>query len=431
MGEDKNMKELNIALLGLGTVGSGVVKIIEENRQQIIDTLNKDIVIKHILVRDKSKKRPINISRYHLTEDVNEILNDDSIDIVIEVMGGIEPTVDWLRDALKSGKHVITANKDLLAVHLKLLEDLAEEKGLALKFEASVAGGIPIVNAINNGLNANNISKFMGILNGTSNFILSKMTREQTTFEDALDEAQRLGFAEADPTDDVEGIDAARKVVITSYLSFNQVIKLNDVKVRGISQTTLSDINVADKLGYKIKLIGKGTYQNSKVNASVEPTLIHKSHQLATVEDEYNAIYVVGDAVGDTMFYGKGAGSLATGSAVVSDLLNVALFFESNTHTLPPHFELKTDATREIMDTEDVVAIQEKLNYYIVLNSDLSKEKFKSLLKETLPFHKSLQVEQRDEQTYGVVIISLDQSPEDVLSKADFNIEKIYPVEGV
>ena len=383
MGEDKNMKELNIALLGLGTVGSGVVKIIEENRQQIIDTLNKDIVIKHILVRDKSKKRPINISRYHLTEDVNEILNDDSIDIVIEVMGGIEPTVDWLRDALKSGKHVITANKDLLAVHLKLLEDLAEEKGLALKFEASVAGGIPIVNAINNGLNANNISKFMGILNGTSNFILSKMTREQTTFEDALDEAQRLGFAEADPTDDVEGIDAARKVVITSYLSFNQVIKLNDVKVRGISQTTLSDINVADKLGYKIKLIGKGTYQNSKVNASVEPTLIHKSHQLATVEDEYNAIYVVGDAVGDTMFYGKGAGSLATGSAVVSDLLNVALFFESNTHTLPPHFELKTDATREIMDTEDVVAIQEKLNYYIVLNSDLSKEKLKSLLKET------------------------------------------------
>lgn len=425
------MKELNIALLGLGTVGSGVVKIIEENRQQIIDTLNKDIVIKHILVRDKSKKRPINISRYHLTEDVNEILNDDSIDIVIEVMGGIEPTVDWLRDALKSGKHVITANKDLLAVHLKLLEDLAEEKGLALKFEASVAGGIPIVNAINNGLNANNISKFMGILNGTSNFILSKMTREQTTFEDALDEAQRLGFAEADPTDDVEGIDAARKVVITSYLSFNQVIKLNDVKVRGISQTTLSDINVADKLGYKIKLIGKGTYQNSKVNASVEPTLIHKSHQLATVEDEYNAIYVVGDAVGDTMFYGKGAGSLATGSAVVSDLLNVALFFESNTHTLPPHFELKTDATREIMDTEDVVAIQEKLNYYIVLNSDLSKEKFKSLLKETLPFHKSLQVEQRDEQTYGVVIIGLDQSLEDVLSKADFNIEKIYPVEGV
>ena len=155
------MKELNVALLGLGTVGSGVVKIIEENRQQIKDTLNKDIVIKHILVRDSSKKRPINISQYHLTEDVNEILNDDDIDIVIEVMGGIEPTVDWLRESLKRRKHVITANKDLLAVHLELLENLAEQQGVALKFEASVAGGIPIVNAINKGLSAYNISKFM------------------------------------------------------------------------------------------------------------------------------------------------------------------------------------------------------------------------------------------------------------------------------
>ncbi|MCI2899400.1 homoserine dehydrogenase [Staphylococcus hominis] len=425
------MKELNVALLGLGTVGSGVVKIIEENRQQIKDTLNKDIVIKHILVRDTTKKRPINISQYHLTEDINEILNDDDIDIVIEVMGGIEPTVDWLRESLKRKKHVITANKDLLAVHLELLENLAEQQGVALKFEASVAGGIPIVNAINNGLNANNISKFMGILNGTSNFILSKMTREQTSFEDALAEAQRLGFAEADPTDDVEGIDAARKVVITSYLSFNQVIKLNDVKVKGISKTTLSDINVADKLGYKIKLIGKSTYHHREVNASVEPTLIHKSHQLAAVENEYNAIYVIGDAVGDTMFYGKGAGSLATGSAVVSDLLNVALFFESNLHTLPPHFELKTNKTRELMDNGDSIAIGEKLNYYVVIHSDESIDKLKDQLKSDLPFHKSLQIEQRDSSSYGVVIIGLDQSPESLLSKENYNIEKIYPVEGV
>ncbi|AUW62394.1 MULTISPECIES: homoserine dehydrogenase [Staphylococcus] len=425
------MKELNVALLGLGTVGSGVVKIIEENRQQIKDTLNKDIVIKHILVRDTTKKRPINISQYHLTEDINEILNDDDIDIVIEVMGGIEPTVDWLRESLKRKKHVITANKDLLAVHLELLENLAEQQGVALKFEASVAGGIPIVNAINNGLNANNISKFMGILNGTSNFILSKMTREQTSFEDALAEAQRLGFAEADPTDDVEGIDAARKVVITSYLSFNQVIKLNDVKVKGISKTTLSDINVADKLGYKIKLIGKSTYHHREVNASVEPTLIHKSHQLAAVENEYNAIYVIGDAVGDTMFYGKGAGSLATGSAVVSDLLNVALFFESNLHTLPPHFELKTNKTRELMDNGDAIAIGEKLNYYVVIHSDESIDKLKDQLKSDLPFHKSLQIEQRDSSSYGVVVIGLDQSPESLLSKANYNIEKIYPVEGV
>lgn len=426
------MKELNIALLGLGTVGSGVVKIIEENRQQIKDTINKDIVIKHILVRDKSKKRPLNISQYHLTEDINDILNDNSIDIVVEVMGGIEPTVDWLRTALKNKKHVITANKDLLAIHLKLLEDLAEENGVALKFEASVAGGIPIVNAINNGLNANNISKFMGIFNGTSNFILSKMTHEQTTFKDALEEAQRLGFAEADPTDDVEGVDAARKVVITSYLSFNQVIKLNDVKSVGISDITLADINAANSLNYKIKLIGKGTYENGYVNASVEPTLIHKNHQLAAVENEYNAIYVIGDAVGDTMFYGKGAGSLATGSAVVSDLLNVALFFESNLHTLPPHFELKTEETKEMMDGAEPVVIQEKSNYYIVIsNNNKSLEKVEYDIKKKLPFHKSLQLVERDQDTYAIIVTGIETSPEKVLNQSGFNIKKVYPVERV
>ncbi|MCF7580928.1 homoserine dehydrogenase [Staphylococcus epidermidis] len=426
------MKELNIALLGLGTVGSGVVKIIEENRQQIKDTINKDIVIKHILVRDKSKKRPLNISQYHLTEDINDILNDNSIDIVVEVIGGIEPTVDWLRTALKNKKHVITANKDLLAIHLKLLEDLAEENGVALKFEASVAGGIPIVNAINNGLNANNISKFMGIFNGTSNFILSKMTHEQTTFKDALEEAQRLGFAEADPTDDVEGVDAARKVVITSYLSFNQVIKLNDVKLVGISDITLADINAASALNYKIKLIGKGTYENGYVNASVEPTLIHKNHQLAAVENEYNAIYVIGDAVGDTMFYGKGAGSLATGSAVVSDLLNVALFFESNLHTLPPHFELKTEETKEMMDGAEPVVIQEKSNYYIVIShSHKSLEKVEYDIKKKLPFHKSLQLVERDQDTYAIIVTGIETSPEKVLNQSGFNVKKVYPVEGV
>ena len=426
------MKELNIALLGLGTVGSGVVKIIEENRQQIKDTINKDIVIKHILVRDKSKKRPLNISQYHLTEDINDILNDNSIDIVVEVMGGIEPTVDWLRTTLKNKKHVITANKDLLAIHLKLLEDLAEENGVALKFEASVAGGIPIVNAINNGLNAKNISKFMGIFNGTSNFILSKMTHEQTTFKDALEEAQRLGFAEADPTDDVEGVDAARKVVITSYLSFNQVIKLNDVKSVGISDITLADINAANSLNYKIKLIGKGTYENGYVNASVEPTLIHKNHQLAAVENEYNAIYVIGDAVGDTMFYGKGAGSLATGSAVVSDLLNVALFFESNLHTLPPHFELKTEETKEMMDGAEPVVIQEKSNYYIVIsNNNKSLEKVEYDIKKKLPFHKSLQLVERDQDTYAIIVTGIETSPEKVLNQSGFNIKKVYPVEGV
>lgn len=426
------MKELNVALLGLGTVGSGVVKIIEENREQIKETMNKDINIRHILVRDKSRSRPINVSKYHLTEDIDEILKDDSIDIVVEVMGGIEPTVDWLKSALSEKKHVITANKDLLAVHLNVLEELAQKNDVALKYEASVAGGIPIVNAINNGLNANNISKFMGILNGTSNFILSKMTQEETSFKDALDEAQRLGFAEADPTDDVEGIDAARKVVITSYLSFNQVINLADVDRHGISDVELSDIKVADELGYKIKLIGKGTYETSPVQASVAPTLINKAHQLASVEDEFNAIYVIGDAVGETMFYGKGAGSLATGSAVVSDLLNVTLNFETNLHTLPPHFELKTAETKEMMDDDDTISLKDKESYYLVVQTDGEEiNKVETQIKSKLPFHKSLSISERDAHTVSIVIVSIDEAPETSITESGYIVKKIYPVEGV
>ncbi|AVL78358.1 homoserine dehydrogenase [Staphylococcus ureilyticus] len=427
------MKELNVALLGLGTVGSGVVKIIEENREQIRETMNKDINIRHILVRDKSRKRPINTSKYNLTEDIEDIFNDDSIDIIVEVLGGVEPTVEWLKRALSEQKHVITANKDLLAENLRELEHLAQENDVALKYEASVAGGIPIVNAINNGLNANNISKFMGILNGTSNFILSKMTQEETSFEEALAEAQRLGFAEADPTDDVEGVDAARKVVITSYLSFNQVINLDEVDRYGISDVTLPDIKVADKLGYKIKLIGKGTYENAQVNASVAPTLIAKSHQLASVEDEFNAIYVIGDAVGETMFYGKGAGSLATGSAVVSDLLNVTFNFDTNLHTLPPHFELKTEETKEMMnDEEDTIVIKGKESYYVVVQTDGEDVKqVETLLKGELPVHKSLVVAERDAHTAGVVIIGIDESPIATIQESGYVVQKIYPVEGV
>jgi homoserine dehydrogenase len=317
-------------------------------------------------------------------------------------------------------------------VHLNVLEDLAQENDVALKYEASVAGGIPIVNAINNGLNANNITKFMGILNGTSNFILSKMTRENTSFEDALDEAQRLGFAEADPTDDVEGVDAARKVVITSYLTFNQVINLSDVDRHGISDVELADIKAAEALGYKIKLIGKGTYEQGKVNASVAPTLISTAHQLSAVEDEFNAIYVIGDAVGETMFYGKGAGSLATGSAVVSDLLNVTLHFESNLHTLPPHFELKTEQTKELMDSDDTVSFKEKESYYVVIQTDGEEpSKVEALIKAELPFHKSLAVTERDARTVGLIVVGLDESPESAITEAGYVVNKIYPVEGV
>ncbi|MEB7780158.1 homoserine dehydrogenase [Mammaliicoccus fleurettii] len=423
------MKVLNVAVLGLGTVGTGVVNIVEENKKQIEDTIGKSIHIKHILVNSVSKKRAINTSSYHLTDNIDDILNDDELDIVVEVMGGIEPTVEWLKLFLSKGIHVITANKDLLAVHLRVLEDLAEKNKVALKYEASVAGGIPIVNAINNGLNANNINQFMGIFNGTSNFILSQMTREGKSYEEALQLATDLGYAEADPTDDVEGVDAARKVVITSYLSFNRVISLNDVERVGISDVEIEDIKVAERLGYKIKLIGQGKYANGKVLASVKPTLLPNSHQMAHVEDEYNAIYVIGDAVGDTMFYGKGAGSLATGSAVVSDLLNVALQFESDLHTLPPHFELKTEQTKEIVE-EEVVKFPLKSSHFIIVENDKEEDELRDEIKKAIEFHRSVKVEQRTENTYGVVIRGIDELPIETLRENGINIVKYYPIEG-
>ncbi|TDL95318.1 homoserine dehydrogenase [Macrococcus brunensis] len=347
---------INIALLGLGTVGSGVIKILEQNQQQLKDYMNIEFNIKHIYVKNINKKRDIDISNYHLTDNMDDILNDD-LDIVIEVMGGIEPTVDYIRHFLNRGIHVVTANKDMLAAHLEELETLATKQQVALKYEASVAGGIPIVNAINNGLNANAIHHFMGIFNGTSNFILSKMTHDNLSFEEALQLATELGFAEADPTADVDGIDAQRKVVITSYLAFNTFIHLEDCEVTGIRDVTLTDIKLAEALGYRIKLIGQASYDGKRVQASVKPCMLSNQHQLAHVENEYNAIYVDGDAVGDTMFYGRGAGSLATGSAVVSDVMYIISQLETKKHTLPPHFTLGESQTA---DRKRVVVISEQ-----------------------------------------------------------------------
>lgn len=332
------MRTLKIAMLGLGTVGTGVVQIIESNAEQLKQKMNIAVEIQHIYVKNIDKKREINTERYHLTNQIDDVLNSD-VDIVIEVMGGISPTVDYLKHFLKKGVHVITANKDLLAIHLEELETLAAENHVSLKYEASVAGGIPIVNAINNGLNANGIHHFMGIFNGTSNFILSKMSNEGYSFDEALQIATDLGYAEADPTADVDGLDAQRKVVITSYLAFNQYISLDDCPVEGIRNVTKEDIQLAAQLGYRIKLIGQARFDGQKVAAHVAPTCLPAHHQLAHVENEYNAIYIDGNAVGDTMYYGRGAGGLATGSAIVSDLLYIMTHFDTDLHTLPMHFE--------------------------------------------------------------------------------------------
>lgn len=339
------MKQLKIGLLGLGTVGTGVVRIIEENKEQIKEKLNTELLITAIGVHNINKKRDIDVEQYHLTTDLKSIVNSD-IDILIEVMGGIDDTYVLIKAALQNKIHVITANKDLLADRLEVLENASRESGVSLKYEAAVAGGIPIINALNYGLSANGITHFMGIFNGTSNFILSKMSNEGQSYEEALKIATELGFAEADPTADVDGIDAQRKVVIMSYLAFNQFNKLQDCAVEGIRDVRLSHIELAKQLGYRIKLIGNGLYDGKQAKLSVAPTAIPQTHQLAHVENEYNAIYIDGNAVGDTMYYGKGAGSLATGSAVVSDLLHIIEMFDTDNHNLPLHLEVNTKSVQ-------------------------------------------------------------------------------------
>ncbi|WP_026568033.1 homoserine dehydrogenase [Bacillus sp. UNC41MFS5] len=317
------MKAITIGLLGLGTVGCGVVKIIKKNQDKLIHQVGCPVVIKKVLVKDLHKNRPVEVDTKLLTSNADEILYDEEIDVVIEVMGGLQDTKDYLITALRQGKHVVTANKDLMALHGSELLTVASEHGCDLFYEASVAGGIPILRGLVDGLASDRIKQLMGIVNGTTNYILTKMSEEGRTYEEVLKEAQELGFAESDPTSDVEGLDAARKMTILATLGFSMHIDLEDVQVSGISKVTDEDLRYGKQLGYTMKLIGYAHREGEKVEVSVAPTFLSNNHPLASVQNEYNAVYVYGESVGETMFYGPGAGSLPTATAIVSDLVAV------------------------------------------------------------------------------------------------------------
>jgi len=316
------MLNINVGILGLGTVGSGVVSILQQNAQDISIRTQSNIAIKQVLVLNPQEPQKIT-GNFTLTDKADEILLDPEIDIVIEVMGGIEPARSYIIKALRNGKHVITANKDLLALHGQELLEIAKEEGRDLYFEASVAGGIPIIAALRQSLAANRITKIIGIINGTTNYILTAMADQGRDYQEVLAEAQKLGYAEADPTSDVEGLDAARKLAILASIAFNSRVTLADVYVEGISRITRADLQYAAELGCTIKLLAVGKHLDEGIEIRVHPAILPKAHPLASVNGVFNAIYVVGNAVGETMFYGRGAGSLPTGSAVVADLIQV------------------------------------------------------------------------------------------------------------
>ena len=317
------MKKVKIALLGLGNVGRGVWKIIHANSEEISKRSGYKVEIAKILVRDASKPRGIDVSDDIITTDFNEILNDYSIKIVVEVMGGIEPAREYMLAAMSKKKHIVTANKMLLATKGDEIFQKADQEGVMFNYEASVAGGIPIIQGINESLTANKINSLYGIINGTTNYILSKMELEGSKFEDVLKEAQALGYAEADPTSDVEGYDAQYKLAILSSLAFGTKIDVDNVYREGITKVTDVDIQYAKNFGMVIKLLAIVKDIEGKLQLRVHPTMIPKTHPLANVHDSFNAVFLNGNAVGDLMFYGRGAGELPTGSAVVGDVVTI------------------------------------------------------------------------------------------------------------
>jgi homoserine dehydrogenase len=315
---------IKVGVLGLGTVGSGVIKILSENKENIKRKVQNEIEVVKILDKDLTRERDVELPLELMTDNPEEVLENPEIDIIVEVIGGVDPAKDFIIKALESGKNVVTANKELMAKAGSELLDLAGEHGVDLYFEASVAGGIPIIRSLKESLTSNKIEKIMGIVNGTTNYILTKMIQEGAAFADVLAEAQEKGYAEADPTADVEGYDAAYKLAILSSIAFGSRIDINDIYLEGISEVSQKDITYAKELGYVIKLLAIGKDVDGKIETRVHPTMIPDDHPLASVNDVFNAIFVEGDAVGELMYYGRGAGSLPTGSAIVADVIDIA-----------------------------------------------------------------------------------------------------------
>lgn len=312
-----------IALLGMGTVGGGVYEIIEKQKEEMPFKIGAALEVVKVLVRNKAKYAD-RIPAEKLTDVWEDAIGDDSIDIVVEVMGGIEPARTYIKAALEKGKHVVTANKDLMAMHGHELLELAGEHHCDLLFEAAVAGGIPIIRPLKQCLAGNNITEIMGIINGTTNFILTKMKEDGMDFGEALQLATDLGYAEADPTADIEGYDAGRKLAIMASIAFHTSVTFDDVFTEGITKITAKDMRYAKEMGCSIKLLGIAKNTETGIEVKVHPTMIPENHPLAAVNDSFNAVFVHGDAVDDAMFYGRGAGALPTGSAVVGDIMDVA-----------------------------------------------------------------------------------------------------------
>lgn len=318
------METVKVGILGLGTVGGGTYEILKMNKELIEKRIGKKIEVVKVLERNMDRVKSLGLTEEHATQNPDDILKNPEINIVVESLGGIEPSTTFMLTAMEHGKGVVTPNKAAVAANFDKLHKAAEKNGVGFRFEASVGGGIPALTAITEALAGNEFTEVMGILNGTTNYIMTKMTDLGLDYDDVLKDAQAKGFAEADPTADVEGIDVANKLSILMALAFDTYIPPTEIPTVGISKITMDDINAAKAKGCKIKLIAHAKKDGDKFEYSVKPMEIENSHPLAGVSNEFNAIYVTGNAVDEVMFYGKGAGALPTGSAIVGDILAIA-----------------------------------------------------------------------------------------------------------
>lgn len=342
------LNPVKVGILGLGTVGGGTVSVLQRNAEEIERRAGRGIVVSHACAREINRNLPYDTHDIQITAELEDVVYNPEVEIVVELMGGTTVAREMILKAIANGKHVVTANKALIAHHGNEIFAAAQAKGVMVAFEAAVAGGIPIIKAIREGLSANKISWLAGIINGTSNFILSEMREKGRDFADVLAEAQRLGYAEADPTFDIEGNDAAHKLTILSSLAFGIPLQASKVYMEGITKITREDVEYAEALGYRIKLLGIAKRTASGIEMRVHPTFIPQKRLIANVDGVMNAVLVNGDAVGSTLYYGAGAGAEPTASAVVADLIDVVRTLTSDPENRVPHLAFQPDALSDL-----------------------------------------------------------------------------------
>ena len=361
------MKPVKVGILGLGTVGGGTVNVLRRNAEEIARRAGREIIVTRASARNLDRQRICDTQGITLTTDSTEIVNDPEIDVVLELIGGVGLAKDLVLQAIANGKHVVTANKALIALHGNEIFSKASEKGVMVLFEAAVAGGIPIIKAIREGLSGNRIEWLAGIINGTGNFILTEMRDKGRDFADVLAEAQALGYAEADPTFDVEGIDAAHKLTILASIAFGIPLQFDKAYTEGITQITQEDVEYAEELGYRIKHLGVARKTAKGIELRVHPTLIPERRLLANVDGVMNAVLVKGDAVGPTLYYGAGAGAEPTASAVVADVVDVVRAMTSDPENRVPHLAFQSDALVDIP-----ILSEDEINtaYYLRLTAE-------------------------------------------------------------